>query len=61
MVQFAEVDKYKGNSTYPGAVDGPARWHGMTGAIASIYLSAGAAYELADELSVGVASVDSLE
>lgn len=47
-------DKFKGNTTYPGAVDGVARWHNIEGELRSIYLTAGLAYAFGD-FSVGVA------
>ncbi len=53
---FDENDQFKDNPTYPGAVDGPARWHHIDGASASIYISGGAAYEFdfgGPSLSIG--------
>lgn len=35
---------FEGDTTYPGAVDGPARWSSIEGEQRSIYLSAGAAW-----------------
>jgi long-chain fatty acid transport protein len=55
MVQFSQSEQWEGNTQFPGAVDGPGRWHSITGAIASVYISGGAAYKFADELSIGLA------
>jgi long-chain fatty acid transport protein len=38
--------KFKGNSTYPGAQDGVARFHLIEGDIILLYMSAGAAYRI---------------
>jgi len=55
MLQFSQNEKFENNPNYAGPVDGPQRWHAITGALASVYFSAGAAYRFAPELSVGVA------
>jgi long-chain fatty acid transport protein len=55
MVQFSQADQWEGNQQFPGAVDGSGRWHSITGSIASVYVSAGAAYQFAPEFSFGVA------
>jgi long-chain fatty acid transport protein len=44
-VSFEQNDYFK-NSMYPGAVDGVARWHGMSASTMSIYGTLGAAYRL---------------
>ncbi len=36
--------QFEGNTTYPGAVDGPARWSGIEGAQRSVYISLGGAW-----------------
>lgn len=35
---------YKGNTTFPGAIDGPARWSAIEGEQRSVYVSAGAGW-----------------
>jgi long-chain fatty acid transport protein len=39
-------NEYFANSIYPGAADGVARWHGISGSTMSIYGTLGAAYRL---------------
>ena len=46
-------NEYFANSLYPGAADGVARWHGITGSTMSIYGTLGAAYRLGP-ISFGV-------
>jgi long-chain fatty acid transport protein len=46
-------NEYFSNSMYPGAADGVARWHGISGSTMSIYGTLGAAYRLGP-MSFGV-------
>jgi long-chain fatty acid transport protein len=55
MLQFSENENFKNHPRYAGPVDGPARWHSITGSLASVYLSAGAAYEFGEVFSAGLA------
>jgi long-chain fatty acid transport protein len=46
-------DRFAGSPTFPLAVDGVQRWHGIDGALTFIYLTAGAAYRIGP-LAIGV-------
>jgi long-chain fatty acid transport protein len=48
-----KIDAFE-DSSYPGAVDGPQRWHNIEGAIRSSYVTAAGAYKFPFGLSVGV-------
>ena len=46
---------FEGNTTYPGALDGPNRWYSINGTIDSTYLTGGVAYKIPSlRLSVGL-------
>ena len=48
-------EAYEGNTMYPGAVDGPQRWHNIEGTIRSSYITAAGAYKIpAANLAIGV-------
>jgi long-chain fatty acid transport protein len=48
-------EQFRGNSQYPGAVDGTARWHAIEGVSQLLYFSGGASYTIrAIGLSLGV-------
>jgi long-chain fatty acid transport protein len=46
-------DRFEGNTSYPGPVDGVARWSAISGILRSSYFSLGAAYDFGP-VSVGV-------
>jgi long-subunit fatty acid transport protein len=55
QAEWDKNDAFEGNATYPGAVDGPQRWHNINGMIRSSYVTAAGAYKIpAANLSVGV-------
>ncbi len=48
-------DSFRGNTQFPGAQDGAARWHLIDGSTQALYFSAGAAYNIRPlRLSLGV-------
>lgn len=54
---FSQNDTFAGNTKYPGAVDGRARWWNIDGELIHAYGSVGAAYHIPDTpLSLGVAA-----
>jgi long-chain fatty acid transport protein len=53
QAKWDTIDSFA-DSTYPGAVDGPQRWHNIEGAIRSSYVTAAGAYKLPFGLSIGV-------
>jgi long-chain fatty acid transport protein len=54
QTEWDQNEAYAGNTMYPGAVDGPQRWHNINGSIRSSYITAAGAYKLPFGLSVGV-------
>lgn len=46
-------EDFEGNTQYPGPVDGVQRWHTIDGTLRSLYLTAGAAYDILDRVSIG--------
>lgn len=49
-----QVSEFKGDSTYPGAVDGPQRWWSIEGTLRSVYVTAAGAWRFAGpRLTVG--------
>jgi long-chain fatty acid transport protein len=52
--EWAQNEAYAGSAPYPGALDGPQRWHDIGGAIRSSYVTAAGAYKLPFGLSIGV-------
>lgn len=53
--KWDQNSEYAGNDTYPGAVDGVARWGSIEGSIQSLYATAAGAYYFPElRLSVGV-------
>jgi long-chain fatty acid transport protein len=53
-VQWDKNEDFENTATYPGAVDGVARWHSIEGSLIVANLSLGGAYKL-DRLSLGLA------
>ena len=49
-----ENSAFEGNTQYPGAVDGPQRWHNIEGVIRSSYITLAGAYKLPANISIGV-------
>jgi len=49
-----ENSAFEGNTQYPGAVDGPQRWHNIEGVIRSSYITLAGAYRLPANISIGV-------
>jgi long-chain fatty acid transport protein len=50
---WSQNDTFANNKQFAGPVDGVQRWHSIDGVIRSMYLSLGAAYDIADRVSVG--------
>jgi len=46
-------EKFVGNNQFAGIEDGVQRWHAIDGSLRSIYLTAGAAYDILDRVSIG--------
>lgn len=52
---WSKNDKFENDPNLPGAVDGPQRWHTISGRLVSSFVTAGAAYHLKDAgLSFGL-------
>lgn len=53
MATWNRRDAWEGNQAAPGAVDGPQRWHNISGSILAIYNTAALAYQISPQFSVG--------
>ncbi len=56
QTEWDQNTAYEGNGMYPGALDGPQRWHNINGTIRSSYITAAGAYKLPFGLSFGVSA-----
>ena len=54
QASWGTIDQFADDQQYPGAFDGPQRWHTIEGAQRALYVTAAGAYEIIDGLSVGV-------
>jgi long-chain fatty acid transport protein len=53
MAKWEQRDAWANNAYAPGAVDGPQRWHNISGQILAIYNTAALAYQISPQFSVG--------
>src|SRR5688572_26411024 len=53
--QFDQNSRFENDPNFAGPVDGVQRWHNITGSLRSVYFTVGAAYEIGDQFSFGLA------
>lgn len=50
---WGKNDQWENDGDFAGPVDGVQRWHSIDGILRSMYISAGAAYDILDRISIG--------